>query len=84
MTRPQEVIQLSLQPTIMNNATIVPATLEVGFDGDSSFIPSIWVDLTLTDADHDADSIRLTVAEAEALHDRLGDMLWRSGSEARK
>lgn len=76
-----EPIPLSLQPTVNNHGAFTEAQLDVGVDGDTSFIPSVWVYLALTDADHDAEEIRLTFAQAERLHDRLGLILGRSGTE---
>lgn len=55
------------------------AQLNVDVDSDSSFTPSVWVDISLTDDEHDSDRIKLTLGEAGLLHDRLGLILGRSG-----
>lgn len=56
------------------------AQLYVDADQDSSFEPSHWVRIELTDAGHDAEPINLTYEEAGMLHDRLGLILGRSGT----
>lgn len=57
------------------------AQLDVDLDSDSSYIPSIWVFISLTDSEHDSDTIQLTLGEAGLLHDRLGLILGRSGTD---
>ena len=61
-----------------------PAHLDVDHDSDSSFDPSHWVNFCWTDDEHDSDRIKLTYEEAGLLHDRLGLILGRSGTEAGK
>lgn len=55
--------------------------LYVDADSDSSCDPSQWVGIHLTDSRHDSDRITLTYEEAGLLHDRLGLILGRSGTE---
>lgn len=71
--RTNETIALSLHEPAR------PAELYVDADSDSSFSPSEWVDICITDVRHDSDNIKLTYAEAGRLHDRLGLILGRSG-----
>ena len=44
-----------------------PAQLEVGIDFDSSLSPHEWAFVSLTDADHDSYTIKLTMEEAAQL-----------------
>lgn len=55
----------------------VAAHLNVDADSDSSFDPSHWVYIHLTDDEHDSDRVKLTYEEAGLLHDRLGLILGR-------
>lgn len=58
-----------------------PAELYVDADSDSSFDPSHWVAIHLTDEVNDSSAIKLTYDEAGLLHDRLGLILGRSGRD---
>lgn len=49
-----------------------PAHLSVDADHESSRNPAEIVWLSVTDDEHDSDSIKLTYGEAGLLHDRLG------------
>lgn len=72
--RTNELIVLSLHAPAEIG---VPAQLSVDVDSDSSVSPSPWIDIALTDADHDSDAINMTHEEAGLLHDRLGLILGR-------
>lgn len=74
--RTNEEISLSMHDQV-HGGVVHPAVLEVDFDSDSALRPMAWVHLALTDADHDSDTIRLTLHEAGLLHDRLGLILGR-------
>lgn len=78
--RTNETIPLSLHRPMTEDfppyVPIHPATLDVDADSDSSFDPSHWVHIALTDEEHDADRIKMTYDEAAALHDRLGRILF--------
>ena len=54
--------------------------LEVDADGDSSFDPSAWVHVFLSEYD---DVFNMTYEEAGLLHDRLGLILGRSDSNTK-
>ncbi|WP_025157262.1 hypothetical protein [Leifsonia aquatica] len=79
--RTNETIALSLHRPMLDDfppyAPVHPASLDVDADSDSSFDPSHWVHVALTDEDHDSDRIKLTYEEAGLLHDRLGLILGR-------
>lgn len=81
--RTNETILLAQhEPMLDDDGRILhDAQLEVDVDSDSSYIPSIWVYISLTDSEHDSDTIQLTLGEASLLHDRLGLILGRSGRE---
>lgn len=49
----------------------------VDVDSDSYYWHEPWVNISLTDDEHDSDTIRLTLDEAGLLHDRLGLILGR-------
>ena len=76
--RTNEVIDLSIE----SERKAIATQLRVDIDHDSSFIPSVWVFLGLEEpGGEDFWPIRLALHEAEALHDRLGLILGRSGTE---
>lgn len=75
--RTNEEIFLSMHDQAFEGR-VFPATLEVDFDSDSALRPMAWIYLAFTDADHDSETIRLTLHEAALLHDRLGLILGRS------
>lgn len=80
--RTNETIPLSIhRPLVEDGVILHHAQLDVDIDSDSSFIPSIWVHIALTDDEHDSDRIKLSLTEAGLLHDRLGLILGRSGTE---
>ncbi|MET4703095.1 hypothetical protein [Frigoribacterium sp. UYMn621] len=59
-----------------------PAELDVDADSESGRTPSAWINISWSDIDHDSDTVQLTYEEAGLLHDRLGLILGRSGTEA--
>ena len=81
--RTTETIWLSLhRPMLSEDGRILHhAQLNVDLDIDSSNIPPYWVDISLSDAEHDADTIKLSFTEAGLLYDRLGLILGRNRTE---
>lgn len=76
--RTNETILLSLHKPLDEVGVHHAAELAVDHDSDSSFTPAHWVAISLTDAQHDSDTVRLTEEEAGLLHDRLGLILGRN------
>lgn len=80
--RTNEVIYLSMHKPMTDEedweAGSMPSQLVVDHDSDSSFEPSSWVCISLTDSDHDSDTIKMTFEEAQLLHDRLSRILGKS------
>lgn len=72
--RTNELIPLTMRQHIDVDG---PGSLIVDADQDSSFDPSHWVIVQLTDLEHDSDTTHLTYDEAGLLHDRLGLILGR-------
>jgi hypothetical protein len=77
--RTNEIIRLSMHAPLPVEGGAYEAEIVVDLDSDSSFTPSHWVDISLTDSDHDSDPIRLTMEETALLHDRLGRILRPTG-----